>query len=345
MPRMIVAMGLSVVTRVIRARSAACRPFATAAWAVGSIALVAGAAAPRAAHAACPNAVRHDALLEMSDAGRWGTPSPVVSSSAASSAERFALAHTQCGQLALAATRMRVVQDTDTAASPPRESQLLSMYEPLQAAPRAESAVAPAAALPGTSASASDRSPFAGAEAAVPSRQPDRADAAQSRPAARSSDRSSLAMRQRVRALAGPIAEAARRHRLDPLLLHAVAHVESRHDTRARSPAGALGVMQVMPGTARRFGVIDPARSLHHGGLNLDVGAAYLATLKRRFGNDLPLVLAAYNAGEGAVERHGNRIPPYPETRAYVKNVLDTYAQLRGATRNARVLAAQGAAR
>ncbi len=134
---------------------------------------------------------------------------------------------------------------------------------------------------------------------------------------------------QRILALVPKVAEVARRYGIDPLLLHAVAHVESRHRADARSHAGARGVLQVMPDTARRFGLDDPQRELLQPELNLQVGAEYLKTLQARFGNDLPLVLAAYNAGEGAVEKYGRRIPPYPETQAYVREVLATYAELR----------------
>lgn len=127
--------------------------------------------------------------------------------------------------------------------------------------------------------------------------------------------------------LADEVAAVARRHNIDPLLLHAIAHVESRHNTAAVSRAGALGVLQVMPDTARRFGVTDRA-ALHDARTNLEVGASYLKVLQQRFGNDLPLVLAAYNAGEGAVERHGRRIPPFKETQAYVRDVLARYDAL-----------------
>lgn len=145
--------------------------------------------------------------------------------------------------------------------------------------------------------------------------------AANARPAARTS--STL----RALKLAPDIDDVARRHDIDPLLLHAIAHVESRHNTAALSPAGARGVMQVMPATARRFGV-GTAHSLQEPRTNLEVSASYLKTLQGRFGNDLPLVLAAYNAGEGAVEKHGRRIPPYAETRSYVQQVLDHYRML-----------------
>jgi lysozyme len=132
---------------------------------------------------------------------------------------------------------------------------------------------------------------------------------------------------------------AARRHDIDPLLMHAIAHVESRHNAAAVSPAGARGVMQVMPATAKRFGV-GSAHELNDARTNLAVSASYLKTLQTRFGNDLSLVLAAYNAGEGAVEKHGRRIPPYAETRAYVRDVLARYDLLQQAARSATVLAA-----
>jgi soluble lytic murein transglycosylase-like protein len=135
--------------------------------------------------------------------------------------------------------------------------------------------------------------------------------------------------------LAPAVDAVARRHNIDPLLLHAMAHVESRHDPRARSRAGALGVMQVMPGTGQRFGVADRA-ALHDVPTNLEVSAVYLKSLQDRFGNNLPLVLAAYNAGEGAVERHGRRVPPYAETRRYVADVMATYQRLGATARQVR---------
>lgn len=132
----------------------------------------------------------------------------------------------------------------------------------------------------------------------------------------------------RVRRLAPLMAEVAQRHGIDPLLLHAVAHIESRHQSQAVSHAGARGLMQVMPATGRGLGVAD-ARDLLTPQANLEASAKYLKQLQARFGNDLKLVLAAYNAGEGAVERHGRRIPPYAETQAYVRNVMAVYAELR----------------
>lgn len=133
----------------------------------------------------------------------------------------------------------------------------------------------------------------------------------------------------RVRALAPLMAAVAQRHDIDPLLLHAVAHIESRHQTQAISPAGARGLMQVMPATGRSMGVEAPDHALLTPEANLEASARYLKRLQARFGNDLTLVLAAYNAGEGAVERHGRRVPPFAETQAYVRNVLAVYAELR----------------
>lgn len=134
---------------------------------------------------------------------------------------------------------------------------------------------------------------------------------------------------RRALQLAPLVDDTARRHDIDPLLLHAIAHVESRHDAMARSPAGARGLMQVMPMTARRFGLQAEA-ALNEPAANLEVSASYLKLLQRRFDGDLPLVLAAYNAGEGAVERHGRRIPPYAETRGYVQQVMERYRWLAG---------------
>jgi len=136
---------------------------------------------------------------------------------------------------------------------------------------------------------------------------------------------------RRVLALAPSILAVARAYDIDPLLLHAMADVESRHDPAARSRAGALGVLQILPGTARRFGVAGPDSALLDADVNLAAGAAYLKSLQARYDNDLVLVLAAYNAGEGAVDRHGRSVPPYAETRRYVERVLAVYRTLRAA--------------
>ena len=132
----------------------------------------------------------------------------------------------------------------------------------------------------------------------------------------------------RVLLLAPSLTAAARANDIDPLLLHAIAHVESHHNAQALSPAGARGVMQMMPATAQRFGVDDPERTLFNADINLRAGAAYLHTLRLRYGDDLKLMLAAYNAGEGAVDKHGGTVPPYPETQAYVRDVLAVYQRL-----------------
>jgi soluble lytic murein transglycosylase-like protein len=120
---------------------------------------------------------------------------------------------------------------------------------------------------------------------------------------------------------------AAHRYGVDPRLLHAIVHVESRHRSDAVSPAGALGLTQVMPATARRFGIADPERSLFDPDTNLRACAAYLQALRIHYGDDLPRVLAAYNAGEDAVDRHGG-VPPYAETRVYVRDVLAVFDRL-----------------
>jgi len=115
----------------------------------------------------------------------------------------------------------------------------------------------------------------------------------------------------------------ARAKGLDPELVHAVIRAESAYQTSAVSPKGAVGLMQVMPATGRRFGVSD----LAHPEGNLRAGTAYLRHLLNRFDN-VPLALAAYNAGEGAVIRYGNQIPPYPETQGYVRSILRDYGDV-----------------
>lgn len=113
---------------------------------------------------------------------------------------------------------------------------------------------------------------------------------------------------------------------LSPKLVIAVIKAESAFNHRARSPKGALGLMQVLPSTARDYGVYDPANLLQIDE-NIRVGTSHLARLMQRFDGDLPLVLAAYNAGEGAVIRSGWRIPPYPETERYVKKIMHSLSE------------------
>lgn len=122
--------------------------------------------------------------------------------------------------------------------------------------------------------------------------------------------------RERAGRHADAVAASARRHGLDPALLAAVALTESRFDTFALSRRGAQGIMQLMPATARQLRVDD----VWDGPQNIDAGARWLKRLLERFGGDLDLALAAYNAGEEVVQRHGG-IPPFAETRAYVERV------------------------
>lgn len=117
--------------------------------------------------------------------------------------------------------------------------------------------------------------------------------------------------------------------RLDPELVHAVIRAESAYRADAISPKGAVGLMQVMPTTGRRFGVTDLASPES----NLLAGTAYLRHLLDRF-DSLPLALAAYNAGEGAVMRAGGKIPAYSETRGYVQTVMRNYQESVGAGLN-----------
>ena len=122
------------------------------------------------------------------------------------------------------------------------------------------------------------------------------------------------------RQFAGIVDSAARRHGVDPDLVHAVIAVESGYRASAQSPAGAQGLMQLMPSTQRDLGVSDAFDPRE----NVDAGVAYLRRLTDEFGT--VLALAAYNAGPGAVRRH-NGIPPYEQTHAYVRAVLDQAAE------------------
>ncbi len=133
-------------------------------------------------------------------------------------------------------------------------------------------------------------------------------------------------MHQRRDELAPLIEHAAAKTQLRPALIHAVVRAESAYRSDAVSSKGAVGLMQLMPATAKRYGVADrydPAQ-------NLQGGTAYLRDLLEMFDNDLQLALAAYNAGENAVIRYGNQIPPYEETQGYVRKVIRFYNDLKG---------------
>ncbi len=122
---------------------------------------------------------------------------------------------------------------------------------------------------------------------------------------------------------------AARKHEVDPALVHAVIAAESAYNPKAVSNKGAIGLMQIMPDTGRRFGA--QTSELYSPGRNIAVGVRYLAELIEMFDGDLALALASYNAGENAVIRFGRKVPPYPETRAYVPRVLRYYESLKPA--------------
>lgn len=117
----------------------------------------------------------------------------------------------------------------------------------------------------------------------------------------------------------------AQRYRLPKSLVHAVITAESAYDPRAVSRAGAVGLMQLMPATAKRYGVknrLNPRENIHG-------GTRYLRDLLIMFDNDLLLALAAYNAGENAVKNYGNKVPPYKETQTYVRKVINYYKKYR----------------
>ena len=125
----------------------------------------------------------------------------------------------------------------------------------------------------------------------------------------------------------------ARQNGLDPFLVQAVIAVESAYQPAAVSEKGAVGLMQVMPATGERYGVSGDAKrsvadKLKEPSINLRVGTRYLADLLDRFDDDLTLALAAYNAGEGVVDRY-NGVPPYAETRDYVRLVSQIHAALK----------------
>ncbi len=116
------------------------------------------------------------------------------------------------------------------------------------------------------------------------------------------------------------VEQAASRHQIDPQLVHAIIKVESQYDPRAVSSKGAMGLMQLIPETAQRFGVENPFSPKE----NIEGGVSYLKHLLGLFGGDVSLSLAAYNAGEGAVQRFGG-IPSFAETQDYVRKVTGIY--------------------
>ena len=121
------------------------------------------------------------------------------------------------------------------------------------------------------------------------------------------------------------IVESGKRNSVDPLLLYSIMHQESSFKPRAMSPKGARGLMQLMPPTASRFGITniwDPKQ-------NIEGGARYMHFLLDLFSGDVRLALAGYNAGEGAVLKYGYQVPPYSETREYVRRIGQRYSLLR----------------
>src|SRR6185295_6209673 len=118
------------------------------------------------------------------------------------------------------------------------------------------------------------------------------------------------------------IFEVGQREGVDPRFIHAVIWQESKYDQSARSHAGAQGLMQLMPATAKRFGCED----LNDPEANVEAGTKYLGWLLKRFDGNVELALAGYNAGEGAVDKY-NGVPPYNETRNYVKIISQRYGK------------------
>jgi hypothetical protein len=140
-----------------------------------------------------------------------------------------------------------------------------------------------------------------------------------------------LSTRLNLAAFAAEVNAAARRFGVDPLFIRAIMHAESSFNPSARSHVGAQGLMQLMPATARRFGVTNA----YVPGENVRGGAQYLAWLLRRFNGNVQLAAAAYNAGEGAVDRHGG-IPPYRETVDYVEKVITLWSRYQQALNGGR---------
>lgn len=117
------------------------------------------------------------------------------------------------------------------------------------------------------------------------------------------------------------IVDSSNRYNIDPLLIYAQMHQESSFKLKATSYKGASGLMQLMPATARRFGVTD----IYNPKQNIEAGVKYMRWLLNTFGGDVVLALAGYNAGEGAVWKYGNQVPPYRETQEYVRRITARY--------------------
>lgn len=119
------------------------------------------------------------------------------------------------------------------------------------------------------------------------------------------------------------INNAANKYDVDVRLIHAIIQNESAYNPTAVSNKGAIGIMQLIPDTAARFGVVD----IYNPKQNIDGGTKYLKFLIELFNSNITLVVAAYNAGENAVIRYNYKVPPYPETKNYVKQVMTVYNQ------------------
>ena len=120
------------------------------------------------------------------------------------------------------------------------------------------------------------------------------------------------------------IVDSSKRYSVDPLLIYAQMHQESSFKLKATSYKGASGLMQLMPGTARRFGVTN----IYEPKQNIDAGVKYMRWLLDTFNQDVVLALAGYNAGEGAVWKYGNQVPPYRETQEYVRRITARYSSI-----------------